>query len=183
MKYILFTLITFQVFALTVETPEIKFTGYKFTDKVGVSGTFKKIDWNLKETGESLKDILLGSSVKIDSHSIDAGKTARNINITNGLFKNWGAREITGQFVKVDEGKKIATLEFNVGETKNLVDMAYEVKEGVLKLSGTIDLIEMGFSEAFNKLGKICAVYHKGKDGVVKTWSEVLVEITTKTSN
>ena len=33
----------------------------------------------------------MGSSVVIDSYSIDAGKTARNINIKNGLFKKMGS--------------------------------------------------------------------------------------------
>ena len=60
--------------------------------------------------------------------------------------------------------------------------MGYQLKDGVLKLAGTINLLKWDL-KSFKSLGKICAVHHKGKDGKIKTWSDVLIEISAKVQN
>lgn len=181
MKYLVFlcfSLFAFQGFsAVEVSSPMIKFTGYKFTAKTPVSGTFKKVEWKFKKTGNSLEDILKGASFVIDSHSIDAGKKARNKNITSALFKNWGGREITGSVVKVVRERKIAFTKFSVGKKSFEVPFRYSVANGKVTLSAVIDLIEVGFKKSFSMLSKKCAPWHKGKDGKTLTWSEVALEV------
>ncbi len=163
--------------AVNVGTPEIKFTGYKFTNKTAVSGTFKKVEWTYKKNASNLEEALAGAKFTIDSHSIDAGKKARNTNITNALFKNWGGREIKGEVVKVISARKIAFTKFTVGDNSFEVLFRYKVKGGRVVLKGVLDLVEVGFSKSYKLLSKKCAPFHRGKDGKTLTWSEVALEV------
>ena len=171
-------LLSLSIFSkVTVSEPAIKFTGYKFSNKTGVSGTFKKVDWSYKKSAANIEGALKGASFVIDSFSIDAGKKARNKNITSALFKNWGGREIKGKVVKVVRDRKIAFTKFTVGEKSFEVPFRYALKNEKVVLSGVIDLIEVGFGKSFKLLSKKCGPWHKGKDGKTLTWSEVALEV------
>ncbi len=160
--------------------PSLKFTGYKFTEKVGVSGKFTKITWDTKKTGSNFQELLTGAKVKIDTYSIDAGKTARNINIRNGLFKNLGARFIEGTVKSVDLRSKKVWVDMKIGKKTVEVPFSYMITDKEIKLTSKIDIIKLGFAMAFEKLSKLCAIHHKGKDKKTKTWSEVDLEIIAK---
>ena len=160
-----------------VGTPSIKFVGYKFTNKTAVSGTFKKVTWKYKKVASDIEDSLMGAAFVIDSYSIDAGKTARNKNITSALFKNWGAREIKGEVVKVIKARRIAFTKFSVGEKTFEVPFRYKMQGKKVVLSAVIDLMEVGFSKSYKLLAKKCAPWHRGKDGKTLTWSEVALEV------
>lgn len=162
--------------------PTIKFTGFKFTEKVAVSGTFTTIEWNYPE-GKSIEDILEKATFKIDSYSVDAGKKARNVNIRNGLFKNWGGRFIEGKTHSLDSRSQVIKILIKIGEEQKAIPFKYVVEGNKVTLQSNIDLLKMGFEKAFGKLGKLCAVHHKGKDGKIKTWSEVDLEVTAEFSN
>ena len=176
------TLALYSLFSLAaVElsgNPQLKFTGYKFSEpeKVGVSGTFKKITWNIPQSGTSIQEIIRKSSAEIDTYSIDAGNAARNSNITRGLFKTWGAQNVSGVFKDVTG--KSATLHLTVGEKTVKIPMTLTKKDKEIKLVGVMDLLKLGFGDAFKSLSDVCGPNHKGKDGVTKTWSEVDLEIT-----
>jgi hypothetical protein len=178
MTIFLFTLFSFaSASKVDVGTPQIKFIGYKFTNKTPVSGTFKKVKWDYKKVAKDIEDSLRGAKFTIDSHSIDAGKKARNTNITNALFKNWGGREIKGEVVKVIKKRKMAFTKFTVGERSFEVPFRYTMQGKKVRLTAVIDLIEVGFSKSYKLLSKRCAPWHKGKDGKTLTWSEVALEV------
>ncbi len=163
---------------------KIEFTGYKFTEKTGVTGTFKKFEINAPSKVNSVKAVLEGSKFSIDEMSLDAGNAARNSNISKGLLKNIEGTKIQGKVTKVDEAAKKAIVNIKWGGKDHKVEMKYghDKKKEIIFLDGTIDLIKMGFGKAFNALGKICGPFHKGKDGKIKTWSDVALraEIGTK---
>lgn len=162
---------------LPTQAANIKFTGFKFTNKVGVSGTFKKVDWSMAQSA-NLEAKLLGTKVTIDSYSIDAGNEARNINITEALFQVWGDRYIRGEVVKVDKAMKKAHIKISVGDKSKVVPFKYSGDYRNYQLTAKLDLIDMGLNSAFASLAKRCATLHTGDDGVAKTWSEVDVVIT-----
>jgi Mor family transcriptional regulator len=175
LSFLLLSLTSFS--KVDVGTPSIKFIGYKFTDKTPVSGTFKKVEWKYKKVAADIEESLQGASFVIDSHSIDAGKVARNINITNALFKNWGGREIKGEVVKVLKSKKMVFTKFTVGERSFEVPFRYRMQSKKVILTAVIDLIDVGFKKSYELLSKRCAPWHKGKDGKTLTWSEVALEV------
>ena len=170
---LLFTSLAWGTCRYRVATPELSFTGYKFTEKTGVSGRFQTIEWAFIQEGPSLSSILASSSVWIDSHSIDAGNTARNKNITKGLFRNLGGRTIRGLISQM-KGDKLAHLKLFMGEREVSLPLTVtDDKRGHLTLKGSLDLVAVGFQQAFSALEKICRSLHRGKDGKSKTWPVV----------
>ena len=170
---ILLLVISMNVFA----APTLKFTGYKFTEKAGVSGTFKKIDWSIPKNTVGSIDFLKNISLKIDTWSIDAGNSARNVNITESLFKNWGDRYINAKAVKLDTQKKVLVMSMSVGKVTKNVEFKYKTDKNKIFFNSEIDLINLGFENAFSKLSELCSALHTGKDGVAKTWSTVDIEV------
>ncbi len=163
-------------YTYTGKSQEIKFVGYKFTDKTAVGGTFKDFRIMAPTKASSVEEVFANSSFWIDEMSLDAGKAARNTNIANGLLKNVDGLAIRGRVDSVDKKSKTLVTIINWGGKDHKVKMNYSYAKGMATAKGKIDLLEMGFKKGFDALGKLCKVWHKGKDGVVKTWSEVAIE-------
>lgn len=155
----------------------LTFTGYKFTEKTGVSGRFKAIQWAFAQKAKNLATLLNSASVWIDSHSIDAGNAARNSNITRGLFRNLvGGRFIRGHLVDVAKDRRSATLKLSLGsriETMLPLNIEHNQSAKTFTLSGTLDLIKAGAGKAFAALSKVCGPNHRGKDGKIVSWPTV----------
>ncbi len=161
---------------------DLKITGYKFEDKTGVTGTFKK--WKLKtaEMSKSLDEFLMSSNIVILEESLEFGKPARNTNIFKGLLENIPGKQIRAIVMAVEAEKNSAIIELIWGGKSHTVDMNYSYVENVLTLKGSIDLLELGFSKAFEALSKLCKPHHM-KNGTAKTWSTVDIEISSKVLN
>jgi len=175
MKIIYVLLISFSLNATAASI--LKFTGYKFTEKVGVSGVFESIEWKIPKNFKITEEMLKKISLKIDTWSIDAGNSARNTNIVNSLFKNWGDRYINAHAVKVDIDKKILVMNMTVGEKTNEISFAYNEEKEKVIFKGEIDLLKLGFKNAFSVLSETCKILHTGEDKVSKTWSTVDIEV------
>lgn len=162
---------------------KVTFTGYKYTKKEGVSGTFKDVTVGVLERG-LLKEVLKSASVFINTSSIDAGKVARNMNILNSLFKTLSAGHSIRALVDgVNMDKQLMRVRLFMGDTAQVLQLKFEETADSLRATGRIDLLELGFNAAFEALAKQCAALHAGKDGVSKTWSDVDLEFTiSKTS-
>lgn len=170
-----------QVWAeVQLKEPRLKFTGYKFTSKEGVSGTFKDIRWQYPRQAKTIEEALSQASMEIDSYSIDAGNEARNTNITEALFKNWGAQKVKAKVLAVDSDKALLRTQLQVGELTKEIPLRYRIEDNELVLNGSMDLLALGFKQAFAKLAETCKGLHTGADGVAKTWSEVDLELRAK---
>ncbi len=169
----------FSAVTLT-ENPKIKFTGFKFANKTAVSGTFKTIEWKVPKTAKDFKSLMKGATLKIDSHSIDAGAEARDMNITEGLFKNWGGRYIEVEIEEVDEVNQVVKAEMTIGKKDNDVYFEYyKNKDGDYVFTGSLDLLQLGFSKAYYALAEICGDMHT-MDGIKKSWPLVELEVVAK---
>lgn len=162
------------------ENPKIKFTGYKFAEKMAVSGTFKSIEWNVPKSAKDFKTLMNKAKLKIDTHSIDAGAEARDINITEGLFKNWGGRYIEVEVKEVDEAHQIVKTELTIGkEDHDVYFDYYKNKQGEYVFTSSINLLQMGYAKAYNMLAEICGDLHT-MDGIRKSWPTVDLEVVAK---
>ncbi|MFK8137193.1 MAG: hypothetical protein AB8E15_02430 [Bdellovibrionales bacterium] len=181
MKPVLLFVLLFssQAFSkLTVNQPSFQFTGYKFTEKAPVSGTFKDIQWTYEKESNSIEELLLSGSIIIDSFTVSSGDKIRDNNLLEGIFKVWGSRQISAKVISIDKKTNKLSIELKVGENIKLIDMNYSIKGTTLAIAGKIDLLELGFSKAYAKLSKLCKAFHIGVDGINKTWSEVGLKLT-----
>ncbi len=161
---------------------DLKVTGYKFEEKSGVTGTFKKWKLNLSDGEKTLNDYLMSASIVIMEESLEFGKPARNTNILNGLLKKIPGKQIRAVLMAVDEVKKTVMIDINMGGQSHPVEFSYKYENNRIDIEGGFDLLELGFKEAFNSLAKICRPHHM-KNGKAKTWSTVDVKIGVNVKN
>ena len=157
---------------------KIQVTGFKFTEKSGVNGHFKDSMVKAPNTAKKLEGILKNATFWIDETTLEFGKPARNKNILKGLFKNIEGRTIHGHVKSVNSKKNTLLAILHWGGKAHQVNFKYTYTNGVFEAKSNIDIIKLGFQKAFDGLHKLCKVHHKGKDGKVKTWSDVDLKVT-----
>lgn len=150
----------------------VKWTGFKTEKKVGVSGTFNKVDFEIKNS-ESLSDFLKSAKVKIDANSLESKDEGRNLNITSTLFSLASAKTIQGHISKVEEDAKTLVLEINMNGVTKAVPMAYKIEEGKIIASGAIDILDFDLKNSYLAFVQKCAELHENK-----SYSDVNIEFT-----
>jgi|GEM_PF-2900669 len=164
---------------VSVDTKKAKltFTGYKFTDKAAVSGTFEEIDW-FAPSKQSLTDVLAASALAIQTGSINAGDPARDANIKASLFKTlMRGHTIRAVARSVSPEDKKLNVDLFMGGSVRPVSLDYMTKGGEIVLKGVVDLKELGYTAAFKSLADQCRDLHTGTDGKAKTWSDVNIVV------
>jgi hypothetical protein len=157
---------------------DIKFTAYKTTDKIGVGGTFRKIDITNGGEGNTLKEAINDTEFSIPVSSLATKDSSRDYKIKKfffGIMDN--TKLLSGKLQLVDDANGIANITMN-GETKP-VPFVYTIQRNEFNMKATIDINNWNASKALASLNKVCEDLHKGADGVSKTWSEVDLNITT----
>ena len=172
-------------FELVPETPKIEFVGYKTTQKVGVTSTFKQFHVKTSKNAKSLKDLLKTAKFELDASSVESGNELRNTNLRDHFFTQIKKyQRINGSVQSVADG--MITFNLNLNSISKPVSLDYTVtpadhtagissgsKMSRLEMKGVIDVLEFNLSSALASLNQVCMDLHKGSDGISKTWSTV----------
>ncbi|AXH08951.1 hypothetical protein CP960_04640 [Malaciobacter halophilus] len=148
---------------------KVGWTGYKTEEKIGVSGTFKKIDLQIKKSEDFVK-FLKSAKVKIDSLSLESGLEVRNKSMINTLFSLKSSQKVVASIKEVNLEKNIILLDLEMNKVLKQVPMKYHVEDKKVIATGVIDILDYSMSESFSKFAKECFDLHKGK-----TFSEVTI--------
>lgn len=151
---------------------KVQWTGFKTAKKLGVSGTFKKVNLTIKKD-DNFVNFLKSANVEIDALSLDSKLPFRDKNITSTLFSLASAKNIKGAISNVDEESKKLTLDLTLNEVTKPVEMTYEVVNNTVVAKGTIDVIDYSLNDSYSAFTKKCAGLHAGK-----SYSEVAIEFT-----
>ncbi|QKF58744.1 YceI family protein [Aliarcobacter lanthieri] len=150
----------------------VKWTGYKLASKVGVSGTFNKINFDIKKS-DNLSEFLKSSKVKIESNSLESNDPTRNSNITSTLFSLASANFIEGEISSVDEKNKTLILDVIMNGIKKSTTMTYEINDESIVAKGVIDILDFDMKKSYEAFTKICGALHENV-----SYSDVNIEFT-----
>ena len=139
---------------------EVKWTGYKLASKVGVSGTFNKIDFDIKKS-DDLVTFLKSAKVKIDATSLESKDEGRNFNITSTLFSLASAKNIQGSISSVDEKSNTLVLDVVMNGVTKPTTMKYTVNDGKIVANGVIDILDFNMSSSYKAFTEICGALHE----------------------
>jgi polyisoprenoid-binding protein YceI len=159
---------------------QLKWTAYKFTDKVGVGGTFKKYSVEGAPAATTARSAVAGLKFKVDALSVDSGVADRDNKIAEHFFGTMsGGGTIRGQVKSVDpDGKGVVTIEFN-GQSRD-VPVTYTLTDNVnLEVKGSLDVNDWAAGESLKALNKVCEELHTGADGASVLWPDVVLQINT----
>jgi polyisoprenoid-binding protein YceI len=162
---------------------KLTWTGYKFTSKKGVEGTFKSIQFKQSEKALSLKELMESVTFDIDATTLDSGLEQRNKTLLETVIKGLaGGTHITGRIANYDEVKHIAVIKLTMnGVTK---DLPFKVESQLDSVTGdgALDMLDFSMKSKYDAVALACKDLHTGPDKVAKTWSEVGVKLSALTT-
>ncbi len=162
-------------FCVDENTLTVKWTAYKTTDKVPVSGKFEKVIIQKSEYGKSTVDAVNNVEFSIPVSSIFTNNTERDEKLKKfffGMMKDTEHIEGTVSLQENNEG----TLHLTMNGVTASLPIQYKVKDQLVTIEGVLNLDTWKGKLAIEALNKACEDLHKGADGVSKTWNEVKVE-------
>lgn len=167
-------------YGINKSSVKLKWTGFKTTKKIAVSGTFKDISWSSKPAN-TLSELMKGIKFKIKTSSVDSGSWIRDKRVYKSFFKIMNEGEyISGHGISVDEKNKTAVVEVEMNKERTPVIFSFNAeKDNSFTMKGDIDVLKhYKMSTSFESIAKLCDKLHTGPDGVSKTWSDVGLQIT-----
>ncbi|MCC7332170.1 MAG: YceI family protein [Flavobacteriales bacterium] len=157
-----------------------KWTAYKTSEKVAVSGTFNSIVITGGEKSTKLPEVLQAIKFSIPVESTNTTNPDRDSKIVNSFFGAMLNTDlIVGQASTVngDNEKGDCSFLVNLNGIEKEVKMNYTVSDSLVKLVGDMNLENWDGKTAMDSLNKVCGELHKGKDGVSVLWPDVKIEI------
>jgi len=180
MKFLIFSLFILssaqaKECQLALKSSTLEWTAFKTPKKVGVTAKFDKYTINTKPA-RTVEEIIKQASFSVDTHSVNSGNPARDQKIVTYFFTPKGKKvELTGKVLTLD--KEMANVEFIFNKVKKVVAMKVTKESNLVKLNGTIDVLDFNLSESLKGINEACKVLHEGK-----TWSDVNLQLTAEFS-
>jgi len=161
------------------DSTSVKWTAYKFTEKVGVSGGFDDVAVLGVMNGEmSVVSVFAAASFSIPVSSTNSLVPDRDMKIQEHFFGTMTDTEaLTGRVVSITE--EGAQVEFTMNGQTRSVDMDVNVNGAELTLEGVIQLGDWDALARVDALNRICHDLHIGADGISLLWPEVKIEVRT----
>ncbi|MDD2448545.1 MAG: YceI family protein [Sulfurimonas sp.] len=162
----------------------VNWESYKTPKKVGVGGSFDKVTYTAAAAeGNNFREILVGSSVVIETPSVNSKHESRDETLVKFFFNQMKDTVIKAKIVDIKSDKRMKgkpkTGEMSVEITMNgvtkVVPMKYVFDKGDLSAKGSIDLLDFSASKALSSINEACYDLHEGK-----TWSDVGISFSTK---
>lgn len=164
-----------------IKGASVKWTGFKTTEKIAVSGTFDAVQVLDAKEGKTAEEILQGAKVRVPVASIDSGLEDRDSKLKMILF---GAMANTSDIYGVINFKNGKTyITFTLNNVSKEYEVTSKVDKNIFTINTTVNLADFNANAAVEALNKACFDLHKGADGVSKTWSEVEIEGTVQFSD
>ncbi len=179
-----FTLFSFQVqsqgknclYSFDLAKSLVQGTGYKFTNKTGVTATFEGVELNSNKSQKNKKDLLKDLIVSVDLLSIDSENALRDMNMRETLFANiLGDSKVTVAVEKVTD-KKIET-KVTLNQKSQTVVFDYKMTDFGIEAKGLFDALKYSLGDQIAALKKRCGSLHTGDDGKSVTWTDFKLEV------
>jgi polyisoprenoid-binding protein YceI len=161
-----------------VKVATVKWTGFKTTEKIAVSGTFDAVQVLDAKEGNTPQEILQGAKVRVPVTSIDSGLEERDTKLKMILFGSMlNTSDIFG-VLNFKDGKTY--IKFTLNDVSKEYEVQSNFQNNIFTIKTTINLDDFKANAAVEALNKACFDLHTGADGVSKTWSEVDIEGTVE---
>ncbi len=164
---------------------KLKWTAYKTTEKVAVSGTFNEVIVTGGEKSTKLTEVLNTIKFTIPTKSTNTTNPERDAKIVTAFFGSMLNTDlIIGQVSKVEGDNEKGKCSFFVtmNDVEKEVIMNYTVDDNIVKLMGELDMNNWNANNAVIALNKVCNEKHTGKDGISKLWPNISLEISVALS-
>ena len=164
-------------YELDEKSVKLEWTGYKFTSKSPVSGSFDEVSSQAKSS-DSVKGAFEAASFKINTASINSNNPVRDKKLALFIFgglKNPG--QISGEIISFNNSKAKVVIEMN--GRKQEVPFKVSESNGTYTFEGSIKMTQFAMSESLARISEACRELHTGPDKKSKTWDDVGLKVST----
>lgn len=162
--------------ALVDTSVVVKWTAYKTTEKIGVSGTFDIVKVSGNSKAETAVDVLKNASFEIPVNSVNSGVSDRDGKIFDHFFSTMLNTDVlAGQVLEVGAEQWKVGLVMN--DVRDTLVFDYNEQKGGVSLVATLDLAKWNALASADSLNTVCYDLHKGADGISRLWPDVKLEI------
>lgn len=166
-----------KMYSFLADSSKIKWTAFKFTERVGVSGTFDSLYISGTKTASSISAVFSSASFDIPINSINSANPDRDKKLVQFFFGKMKATDrIQGMVSELGEDGRGKMLVKMNGQEK-AVDFKLQISGMTAQLDAVIDLETFMAQEAVSSLNAVCKDLHKGKDGLSKLWPDVKLSL------
>lgn len=165
-------------YAFIADSTHVNWTAFKFTDRVGVGGTFDNTTITGTQAGETISEVFQFAAIRIPVASVNSKDQDRDGKILKHFFGSMTDTEtLVGKVVSINGKNAAVAIQMN-GVTDTLqMDVA---QDGLrLSLTGTMELNKWSAQPSVDSLNTICYDLHTGGDGVSKLWPDVSLVVST----
>ncbi len=170
------------VYTYNGESTKVKWTAYKTTAKVGVSGVFTQMGSDAPQKETSVPNMLNGGRFEIQTTSINSENEERDGKIREFFFGSMAnPLSVRGELnnAKGDDESGTLSITLSINDSKQMLEARYSVDDTYLDITTQMRLPEIGLGDAAKAMNKACYELHKGEDGESKLGDEVDILITT----
>lgn len=161
-------------YRVSAQKSKVDWTGYKFTEKKGVTGTFKIINVLNAPKASTPIEAFNGVDFTIPVSSVYSENEIRDGKLKALFFGMMDNTELlSGSFV-TEAGKIFLNLKMNNESQK--IPLKHTISGRNVRLKGALNLMDFKAVKAYNSIHKACALLHTGADGVSKTWEDVAID-------
>lgn len=162
-------------FQVEDSTASVKWTAYKTTEKLPVSGVFKTINITKSNAGLTAELALNNLEFSIPVSSLFSNNAERDDKLVNLFFGVMANTSLLTGTIHVD-GDNIGSLDVVMNGVTNELPLTFTSVGDTINFKGVMTLPNWNIGKAFDSLKKACFDQHKGTDGISKTWDDVLIE-------
>lgn len=161
-------------------TTLIGFGAFKTTERKEVKGWFKSVKMSGITESNDVAEIFKNASIEVDVSSLETRDAGRNATLLSEFFSKTSSNElITGKVVSFNTDSATAVLLLNFNGVEKELGFDYTLTGDTLSMQSVLKLADVNGLEALASLHKACEVWHKGNDGVSKTWDDVKIYVAT----
>lgn len=154
----------------------VKFTAFKTFMKLGVGGSFSKIELEDKVKGKTILKAAKGVEAKIHTTSLVTGDEGRDEKIIKFFFSSMkDGPVIEAEIESFDTKNDLLMLEIEMNDQEMVIPLNYTIKRNTLVAKGTIDVFDWDLGDNLKSLHKACREKHEKK-----TWNDVGIELRAK---
>ncbi len=165
------------VYTYTEGSLNVKWTAFKTTEKVGVSGSFDTISVNGIQTSNSANEMFANVDFSIPVSSINSSNPDRDKKILEHFFGTMvETSTLNGKVLGMTDSD--CSVLINMNGVADTCVFNLSKNDTAVSLVGVIELANWNALQSANALNTVCFDLHKGADGVSKLWPDVKLEIT-----
>ena len=169
-------LLTVKMFTVMADSTAINWTAYKTTAKVPVKGQFTKITIENAKEDSTIIGALNGLKFKIPVNSLFSNDTLRDGKIKKFFFGSMQNTAFIKGIVHMND-ENTSTVELTMNGITRELPVAYILTENKVTIVGNMELDNWQAKAALEALNVVCKDLHTGDDGIIKTWSDVKIEV------